>query len=848
MKPGLVQIGIDTVQTVGIDGKSMHLLGKNGNQLPETVVDSNNNPIGLDMGNGVTVPFNGTSCEAFGAKPSNTAAQNVTAIQNALNVGGLVTLLTPGTYSVAGTQVNSGTNELSDYGTISIPSDTELRIGKGVILQGANGATVKAKPIFVNSNANSNSVSVSNNTSATGTYTWAANVLTVVMANTFQAGQLVALAFTSGGAVDGKFTVLAGGLSAAGFTCTYTGAGTAGNVSLIAYTGVSGSPTDNAQYFNTKFNTAIAHRLTVGSYVLFKGDTSPYNWNKVWKVVLTPTPTSFVVQSYYTGCPLIVVGAVICYAANDNIKITVDGYQDMQMNNNQQANPFLLLSVAGNYFNKVGNLTIQGNFVNCVCIATVCNVDNFMSDYTGQRICSNGYQIIGPVKRAYLNNLTTEHSEEVVFLGTSDPSGVGITLRDKDNTINSGGNIGSLIVDGWDASHHSARAIAIGVDSGYTIERVIINNVDYHAAACPLVTIGQVAGTTGKMGLVSFTNVRSEVALNFACLLSVSAETLEIDTIEVDGLVVLPGNATDTQRAASDFRAGQVMQLANIATSGKVDKIRLNNCDVPLYAAAATYCIGFQFANGNWLINTVESNSLEFVETGIGTAPSIGIASNALNNIHTNGRLDAKNSFATFSSQVVGGAYIPNCKFKGMNIGSAAAAQPSLLQPLTSAKTYNVSVEDTNMAQTGAGYCGFPVYVNGVTAMVVNLNLTGVDMGHTQTGVSNGNFFIGGYAAAQGHTFNITSGGRNYNPLANGFDQQAGNTIYFVGNCSDLKMNVITTYVAKVDGASVYNTNAALGTLGHAGVVTCDYDSVTAGLLWKRVTGVTAGVPAVGTY
>ena len=59
---------------------------------------------------------------------------------------------------------------------------------------------------------------------------------------------------------------------------------------------------------------------------------------------------------------------------------------------------------------------------------------------------------------------------------------------------------------------------------------------------------------------------------------------------------------------------------------------------------------------------------------------------------------------------------------------------------------------------------------------------------------------------------------------------------------------VDASLLTKLDGAIVYNTNGTLGTLGHAGVVQCQYDSVSASLQWVRPLGINAGVPTFGKY
>lgn len=92
----------------------------------------------------ITVPVNqvpilstagvSTRCEMFGAAPSATASENLSAIQSALNVGGIVTLNTAGTFL------------LSD--SLIIYSNTHFRIGPNTILKMQDSAG--GKPVIKN--------------------------------------------------------------------------------------------------------------------------------------------------------------------------------------------------------------------------------------------------------------------------------------------------------------------------------------------------------------------------------------------------------------------------------------------------------------------------------------------------------------------------------------------------------------------------------------------------------------------------------------------------------------------------------------------------------------------------
>lgn len=84
-----------------------------------------------------------TTCEQLGASSSATAATNTAAIQSALNVGGRVTIETPGTYLLA-TQGSNPYKSGHKYCLDLTQNNTEFVIGAGVVLKLADGQQTDA--------------------------------------------------------------------------------------------------------------------------------------------------------------------------------------------------------------------------------------------------------------------------------------------------------------------------------------------------------------------------------------------------------------------------------------------------------------------------------------------------------------------------------------------------------------------------------------------------------------------------------------------------------------------------------------------------------------------------------
>lgn len=97
------------------------------------------------------VPSNpSTAAESFGASPSASAAANQTAINTALAVGGLVTITTPGTYSIACVTALTTSDSNTYHLGLVIPSNTHFRLENTVVLKCAGGVN---NPVLIqNSN------------------------------------------------------------------------------------------------------------------------------------------------------------------------------------------------------------------------------------------------------------------------------------------------------------------------------------------------------------------------------------------------------------------------------------------------------------------------------------------------------------------------------------------------------------------------------------------------------------------------------------------------------------------------------------------------------------------------
>ena len=804
---------------------------------------------GSITGANINVPGTPVACDAppYSMSPSNTAAQNATALAACVAGGNVTaTINTPGTYNAVGKQglTTSPPYPLSNYCIAPLGDNTKVVVGAGVKIQMPDNAASanKAQSIFCNSNVASDHVVVSSNTNPLagwGSATYGQSGYTVTVAgltgNTLAVGQIVSMYASGGTGINGEQCTLTS-TSTTGFVCTSLGTQSVSggtSLSLIAFTEVT-----DMRYWDVTFNTATAPNLMVGGYVLIKGDTSLYNYNHVWQVIAVGA-TSFTLHGYYVETPLLMSGTVWEYPANNNITVQVDGIVDGGLNTTSQS-PFWLLSQSLMYFNKVGTLDVSGNWNNAIVIATISNVDNFVAHDNKHTIGANGFQTIGPIRNINLTRNVAAHTEEFIFASPSDPTGQGPYMQDADGTLNSGGNIGNIVADFTSGYYMANKIFSFGLDdcralgsgslsacTGDAIGLISLTHSNLFQSPTNMVNIGQATGANETLGKFSFKEWVADIPANGVPLVTLQAQTLVIDTVEIGQGVLLQGNATLTQLAATNFNSGEVFDLQAVGTSGTINKLKLSDMTVPLFAAnSGNPTVGFNTSGAGWTVGSMESDHLRFTELGSGSVSSYGVSATATKIKITDSSITASASNGNTAMLVSRGTSVVDM-VSDTCIGTAGC---NLVQPFTNTQT--ITFLDDDMSNGGTN--NFPLYCNGCGSLTINVNIGGVKMGNGQ---------VYGYGWSGG-TYNIRSLGGNINPNSAHWAAN-GATLNFYGNASDMKVDVTT--ISRIDGACVYNTNTSTGgtySITSAGVV-CD-TGTSSGSWWKPTN--TAGVAGYLSY
>ena len=784
----------------------VNLVGPGGKTVPAAILstDSNNNVTGIVNPNGIIQIIDASSYGVkSGAWSLSLALANVTAIQKALNYltsigGGKLQFTQSGNYPVVGNQTVSGTNALSDYGMVSVSDNIEIYIGQGVTLQhNPTSANLYGRSIFTNSAINSNRVSVTSNGWITGTYSQTTTVLTVTLSTTtinghlLAVGDIVALAsttITTGATITGHYVITATNGSTT-ITVANTTQSATGNVSLVSYSPYFAP--NNTQNLLTPFYTSTAHNLVAGGYVLIKGDTSIFNWNRVHRVASVLSPTAFIIENHYTESPLPIAGTVICYQANNNIKITIDGLLDGQMNvlfntvgGSSWTTSFRSIASVAT-FNKFGNITVSGNLLNMPVGVVASNFDNFVVNNLNADGGYNPFQMCGPFRNLTFNNCSVSHNEEFVFAGTNDPSGTGPNFLDGDGTNNSGGDIDNITVDGLISKYMAIQTLSFAPDGGNTIKNISIKKARQTACTTSAflfltqATDAYISTNTGSFGRISLDDIQMGQN-NQSPLINIIANRLTISEFAMNNF-----NINDPISGAPSNALGIAMSLGSVTVSASIDKIRLSNGYVSAITSNTNLPVVFVLSNSSWVFNELIVDSIRFVESGVATSNyMVGISSIAVNNQIVNTTLLATNVNSCILAARATGATsrLINCRTY-----SAGAKGSNIIQAYTS---QTIKLINCDSGVNTSGYGGSMVLtgstIGAPNTLTLNLYYSGCNVGGV--GGSKGSLFYG-YSASQGYTFNLSSGNGNTNCYSNN-SNMTGNTFIINGNCSDLQSDV----------------------------------------------------------
>lgn len=598
-------------------------------------------------------------------------------------------------------------------------------------------------------------------------------------------------------------------------------------IPILSYTHVE----ETFLWFNTiTFDIgAVTNPFDVGKYIYVRsayttGDTTNF-FNYIYLVVAVDNTDAnhkkVIIQlPLASDAEIPATGNLICYEANAYINVEGAGFAEQFAPSRPPGTPIYQQLVLNKVLNCYVNMKVITRFASdsrngSAHTTTVCMVNAFDSviDRCNNAGGPQAVQLFGPCSGIDINSVGGVSKDDLIAIFTS---GALTPHKDLDGTINSRGPIYGINIDGKGKVHRhcSSSTIDMVSDNGDIIDAVSIKNFTAINTQMFL-TMQTVVGSNGVYGTISVRDCDIQPKDNNPIFWigngwTGNGTSVTVKKLYVDNLNVTRGPGT----SKGLFGANGALLSVGGSTTITIDEFNLNNSTI-LYDLDRVQVGMALWQMGNVTMSRLIMNNCKIGGTGSGSA---------LNGI----RLNSPNARLTYAEFV-------SCQF-GFNFQNVIT---NVLGTIPTRIVFNKCSSFAPNMRAFLGFvptnssvqfinCDFSGLLNGAIynnqALAHTLNIHLADNYNSGTARP---FIDASVGSLQ--TFNITSGGGNR--LPNQTIAGAGRTWNFIGNCSDLRVDV--TLIARVDGTIIYNTNAAAGTLGVAGLVICQG---TAANSWKLMS------------
>jgi hypothetical protein len=570
------------------------------------------------------------------------------------------------------------------------------------------------------------------------------------------------------------------------------------------------SSTSSAPYVTTvTVATSTAHGYAANDYVQVKGDTTGY-YNGIWKVYSAPTSTSFTFLMFGVApTPPAAAGTLIAYAANANFSIE-GGTFDSNLNIADGAT-LGELGRMGSIFNKCGDYTIRTTFNNAGKYGIYyCNSFKAVFDIGSVKGPSSAIQCNGPVEKIHMSGAFFHSGDDIFPLVTDNLGYTQYDLKDADGTKNSDGNIADVIIEDLVIERGGSRTLMLAANAGFSIKRVTMRNMQRSSSLAGLyVFLETQAGETGNFedilidGLYGNYSTSSNPVISAA---NTSTATQNITNLIVRNIGVHGGEVDGTPFA---FASG-VVSFGNAAANVNgltIDGVDLDG-DLTNSGSSGVQLLGFGGGGGVHTLKDVKISNVSMRCSGTTRSlAGITIGSNGawtrlvMNNVTLSGNLS---SFVYCGSTQAGTGTIQISN--SYADGNGNLSQTIVLS--TGGRSLNLLL--SNVVAPDIGNHAFNV--NGGSGKTFDVRMNNVKAGQK----------IFDFGGSTSHTINVRLSGVSsdlYTPASGNMLTAFGTTCTwnFLGNCLDIGVDLAN--IARQSGTSIFNTNAALGTLGAAGPV-----------------------------
>lgn len=746
------------------------------------------------------------------------AIANTSAIQAALNAGGLVQITAPGTYQIA-----ASNNATADR-ILSIPSDTTLYLGPGVTLQAP--ATGNVIPAIVNSNWRSNKVSI---TSITDSISAAPYVHTVTVVTSAAHGLAVNDAFIIKGDLSSSAAVVTASCSTTTLTVSAVASGTLKIGQFITGANITagtrivdlGTGTGGA-------GTYIVNISQTAASATCYADASGY-YNDGFRVASVVNSTTFTFKIYggYSTVLPNGSGTMILYPANTNFAVIGPGKIDLQVNGTNAG--FLGdLGKMGSIFNKVFDYEVSARFVNCPKYGVYFG-NSFRAAFrqASQQAASDALHGVGPITGVRVEGLYGTTGDDFVAFTANNVGFTQYDLRDSDNaayascTKNSDGDITDVDLNNLQSSASVGRVVLIASGNGLNVKRVSVRGAKKPTfSGGYTVLLAAPASSYAAFEDIFIDDLKGDWALNQPPVaVGDTIFTSYIKNLTVQNVGSHGGNGTGTS-------IGLSASVVNVSTgTHNIEGLTLNGIDVDadlINASGAVALVRFGAAAQVATINgiTILNSKLR----GVGTTRSCYLVDAAGNSqwdaisiqncqligngatLVNDGSTQADPATGT-SRIIVGGCY---------QAGQGTANNGNALVATVGSKNLNILLSNC-YAQSAVQAA---IYVSGGSSKTFQVWMANV-VASNRALINNGT----------SHTFNVWSSGFYSFNFGRSSVITVGTTSTWnlQGNCTDLSVDV--ALIAGVVGSATYNTNAV--TVPGVGLVTYE------GGAWRRLAAKT---------
>lgn len=593
-----------------------------------------------------------------------------------------------------------------------------------------------------------------------------------------------------------------------------------GTSEFVSITGLTYNQDPITNWFSIcELNVGSAKNFFVGDYVYIRpaysgGDTTRFlNWIYRVESVDNTDPdnkkfTVYVALGSDSSWPSI-TGNLIAYPANSSIKIHGPGFirQSTQNRGGGSATVFSRSSFMQVVMNKCADSYIDVRLIGSPGSVSVGNANCF-----NQRVVdSYGYSATGVM--CFGNNYGT--SIEGVSGASKDDlialfaAGTGYPFFDKNGTqANSIGPIIGTVIDYKGKVHTNAESNGVSIisEGGELIDGIRIKNYTGRNMRGQFLHISNGYGAVGgnaNIGTISVENIHYEPRKGgkFGLINSIDGGTLTIKKLSFDKCNINAGSVdgnTGFQNINGRFLSFQS------AASGVIDELHVTNSRISVDCGiGAQTDVDLVFLDQNYLIKKILVKNNEIGDKSANTKGARFVNSTATSaSFGIERYISEHNTYALPYKGALRCA--PTGKpvaatFKG-DVIENTSTNAFIDTDLPSGSSVTVEDCDYSKAQFGA------IFTNGSAVATYNFTFGG-NYGGTKRLIHPD--------AGSNKIYNVRSKGGNR--VGDQVLGGAGNTWNFYGSCADIRCDI--TGAARVDGAIIYNTNNAAGTLGVAGLV-----------------------------